>query len=285
MKQKLPILLFSLLTVVGASTYGATNTVLIGSYFFNPTNLTINIGDTVRWTNTAFNTVIHDTTRTNSPFSWASPDLDGSPTTFLLTFTNAGTFPYYCERHVYASLPQNRHPEQTGTVSVISMNLSPSVSLTNPANNARFVAPANISLQASATDDGSVTNVQFFSGGALLGNDTAAPYAFTLNNAAAGNYAFTARAQDNTGLAGTSSVINVFVLTNALIGKPTLLPSGQSWMSVQGIAGQTYALEGSTNLANWSAINTNVAPANTFNVTDTTSTNILRRFYRTRQNL
>src|SRR5437867_1535469 len=44
---------------------GATNLVTIGQssngaiFFFNPTNLTINPGDTVRWTNTVFNT--HDT--------------------------------------------------------------------------------------------------------------------------------------------------------------------------------------------------------------------------------
>jgi hypothetical protein len=79
-------------------------------------------------------------------------------------------------------------------------------------------------------------------------------------------------------------VVNVFVLTNAILASPNVLPNGQFWMTVQGIAGQTYATETSTNLANWLAISTNVAPANAFNVTDTTSTNILQRFYRTRQN-
>jgi hypothetical protein len=236
----------------------------------------------------ATNTVvigIHDVTRTNTPFQWASPDLTSSSRTYLLTFSNAGSYPYFCERHVYAPLPQNRHTEQTGIVTVVSINLSPTVALTNPPNNARFSGPANILLQASASDDGSVTNVQFFSSGALLGNDTAAPYSFTLNNAAAGNYAFTARAQDNLGLASTSAVVNVFVLTNAIITSPTVLPNGQFQLTIQGIAGQTYATEASTNLANWSAILTNVAPANSFNVTDTTSPNVLQRYYRARQDL
>lgn len=262
-----------------------TNTVQIGSYFFNPTNLTINVGDAVRWTNTTSATVFHDVSRTNTPFTWASGDLDGTPTTFTLTFTTNGFFPYFCNRHVYAPLPQNRHSEQTGTVTVVSINLAPSVSLTNPANNARLTAPANILLQAAATDDGAVTNVQFFSGGTLLGNDTGSPYSFTLNNAAAGNYTFTARAQDNSGLAATSVVVNVFVLTNAILTSPTLLPNGQFQLTVQGFAGQIYTTEASTNLANWSAIITNVAPANSFNVTDTTSTNVLQRFYRARQDL
>ena len=372
MKNKL--LLLGLLIGTSVSTaVAATNTVLIGSYFFNPTNVTINVGDTIRWTNTTVGGVIHDSTRTNTPFTWASPDLDGSPSQFFLTFSNAGTYNYFCERHVYASLPQNRHTEQTGRVFVVSMNLAPSVaitnppnnaffaapagvtiqatasdsdgtvtnvqflagsaligndnaapyaattnglpagnftlfaiasdnggaratnsinilvsappsiSLTNPANNTKLVAPANIPLQASATDEGSVTNVQFFSNGSLLGSDTGAPYSFTLNNAVAGNYAFTARALDNTGLASTSAVVNVSVLTNAILTSPAVLPNGQFWMTVQGVAGQTYATEASTNLATWLAISTNVAPANTFNVTDTTSTNVLQRFYRTRQ--
>ena len=553
MKNKLLTLLLGLLTGASASTVvAATNTVVIGNYFFNPTNLTINLGDTVRWTNSVWPNVIHDSTRASMPFNWASPDLDGSPTTFLLTFTNAGTFPYYCERHV---IIQANHLEQTGRVFVVSIGLPPSVSITNPPNNtlfappanvtiqataadsdgsvtnvqflvgtalvgndttapyaattnglpagnftlfaiasdnsglratnsvnivvsappsvsitnppnntifaapanvtiqatasddgtvtnvqflvgtavvgndttapyaattnglpvgnftlfaiasdnsglratnsinivvsapnappsvsitnppnntlfaapanviiqatasddgsvtnvqflvgtavvgndttapyaattnglpagsftlfaiasdntgtratnsvnilvsapplvsltnppndAKLIAPANIQLQASASDEGSVTNVQFFSGGALLGSDTAAPYSFTLNNAVAGNYSFTARAQDNTGLASTSAVVNVSVLTNAILTSPNVLPNGQFWMTVQGVAGQTYATETSTNLANWLAISTNVAPANIFNVTDTTSTNVLQRFYRTRQN-
>lgn len=285
MKLKLPLLLFGLLMTGSAPTFAAvTNTVVMGNYFFNPTNLTINVGDAIRWTNSAWQTIPHDAKATNNPaFLWDTGDLDNSPTTYLLTFPTAGNFPYYCERHVYATLPQNRHPEQTGTVTVVSISLPPSVSLTNPANNSRLIAPATILLQATATDDGAVTNVQFFSEGALLGADTAAPYAFTLSNAAAGNYAFTAQARDNVGLSTTSTVVNVQVLTNALLSAPALLPNGQSWLSVQGVAGQTYALDGSTNLADWAGILTNVAPANTFNVTDATATNVLRRFYRTRQ--
>lgn len=268
-----------------SSSPAATNTVLIGSYFFNPTNLTINVGDTVRWTNTVAVNVPHDVTRTNSPFQWASGDLNSANRTFLITFSNAGTFPYFCNRHAYALLPANRHPEQTGTVSVASINLPPSVSLTNPPGNFKFSAPASILLQASATDDGSVTNVQFFAGATLLGSASAAPFAFTVNNAAAGNYDFIARAQDDGGLSATSSVVNVLVLTNAILTAPSLQPNGQFQFTILGIAGQTYTTESSTNLTSWSSLITNVAPANSFNVTDFTSTNVLRRFYRARQDL
>ena len=241
MQSKLLTLCLGMICLVPASR-AATNTVVIGNYFFNPTNLTINVGDTVRWTNAVANSTsgTHDVTRTNQPFTWASPDMTASSRVYFLTFSTAGAFPYFCNRHVYASLLQNRHPEQTGTVSVVSIALPPAVSLTNPSDNFKYLAPANILLQASASDDGAVTNVQFFSGPALLGSAATAPFAFTLNNAAAGIYSFTARAQDNSGLSATSTVVNVFVLTNAILTAPTLQPGGQFQLTIQGIAGQTY---------------------------------------------
>ena len=64
--------------------------------------------------------------------------------------------------------------------------------------------------------------MQLFSGSTLLGSDAAAPYTFTLNHATAGNYSFTARAEDNTGLSATSTLVNVFVLPNSSLPSPTV---------------------------------------------------------------
>lgn len=258
-----------------------TNTVIVGNYFFNPTNITINTGDYIRWTNSAASTP-HDSSSATVPWALSMPTTSPITRVQLFQFTNSGTYPYFCQTHAPGS--PNPHPEQTGRVFVVTANLPPSVSLTNPANNASFRAPTNLVLQASATDDGTVTNVQFFSGPSLLGNDTTAPFSFALNNAAAGNYTFTARAQDNGGLAATSSVINVFILTNAVLTAPARLPDGQFRFTVQGISGQIYTAESSTNLTSWSPFATNTAAASTFNITDSTSTNVLERFYRTRQN-
>lgn len=174
----------------------ATNVVRIGNYFFNPTNLTINVGDTVLWTNTTATTATHDSTSTNAAFAWASGDLTPAKRTFSLVFTNAGTFPYMCARHVLAPLPANRHPEQTGTVSVVSANVPPPV-----------------------------------------------------------------------------------------LSEPARLPDGRFRLTMSGTAGQSYTIEISISLTNWSPLLTNVAPANSFNVTDSTSTNVLLRFYRVRQDL
>ncbi len=96
-------------------------------------------------------------------------------------------------------------------------NMPPIVALTTPANNAIFNAPATIQLSASASDsDGTISRVEFYQGASLLGSATAAPYNFTWNNVAGGNYALTAKAFDDKGAMTTSSIINVTVKANVL---------------------------------------------------------------------
>ena len=91
-------------------------------------------------------------------------------------------------------------------------NNPPTVSVTGPANGATFTAPANITINATASDsDGSITNVEFYQGGTKLGNDTASPYSFTWNNVAAGTYTLTAKAFDNNGATTTSSGVTLTV--------------------------------------------------------------------------
>ena len=58
-------------------------------------------------------------------------------------------------------------------------NPPPSVSLTNPANGAVFTSPANILLEATASDsNGTVTNVAFYAGATKLADDATEPYLF-----------------------------------------------------------------------------------------------------------
>lgn len=91
-------------------------------------------------------------------------------------------------------------------------NTAPVVSITSPANNATFAAPANITIQATATDnDGSIAKVEFFNGSSKLGEDASAPYSFTWTNVAAGTYTLTAKATDNANGATTSAVVTVVV--------------------------------------------------------------------------
>jgi plastocyanin len=98
----------------------------------------------------------------------------------------------------------------TVVVQVRAPNQGPSVEITTPSNGAVFTAPANLTIEASATDDAGVTSVQFFVNGSLAGTDTTAPY--TLDRVfSAGAYQVTAVATDTEGSSTTSAVVNIQV--------------------------------------------------------------------------
>lgn len=87
-----------------------------------------------------------------------------------------------------------------------------SVTITSPAPGVTFVAPANITIVAAANAAaGNITRMEFFEGGAKLGEDSTSPFSISWNNVAAGKHTLTAVATDATGLSATSSVVNVTV--------------------------------------------------------------------------
>jgi hypothetical protein len=82
----------------------------------------------------------------------------------------------------------------------------PTVTLTAPGNGAIYLAPASVNLAASVAANGhSISKVQFYNGGTLLGQDTSSPYTFTWNNVAAGSYTLTARVTYDSGATANSS--------------------------------------------------------------------------------
>lgn len=92
---------------------------------------------------------------------------------------------------------------------------APTVSITSPANNAGFIAPATINIVADASDsDGTVTKVEFFNGGTKLGEDLDAPFSFTWSNVAAGAYTLTAKATDDMTATTTSAPVSISVAVN-----------------------------------------------------------------------
>jgi hypothetical protein len=95
------------------------------------------------------------------------------------------------------------------------INIAPTAVITSPGTNGSFTAPANITITANALDtDGSVSLVEFYNGNTKLGSNTAAPYSFTWNNVAEGNYSLTVIATDNLNAKTTSSVISITVVNN-----------------------------------------------------------------------
>jgi hypothetical protein len=91
-------------------------------------------------------------------------------------------------------------------------NQAPAVSLTSPAAGASMTAPANITLQASASDtDGTVTRVEFYRGSTLIGSDASSPYSAVWTGATVGSYSLTARAVDDDGATRTSTAATITV--------------------------------------------------------------------------
>jgi plastocyanin len=215
----------ALLAIKGAPDLAAaTVQVRAGDFFFNPTNVTILVGDTILWTNVANRN--HDSTHNPSSGSalWARPASDMVPRdTFSFTFSNPGNYPYVCAQHVQT------FPQQTGLVRVVSQNFAPMVALTNPANNITFGQPATLLLQAAASDsDGSVTQVQFFANATLLGSDATPPFQLTVSNLLAGAYALTAQARDSLGARSTSAPVNITV-TQPLGGVTNVVTVGDTF--------------------------------------------------------
>ncbi len=93
-------------------------------------------------------------------------------------------------------------------------NVLPSVTITNPPDNAVFGNTDSVTIGADASDtDGSVTNVQFFDGAVLLRSVPASPYRFSTapRTFALGLHTLTAVASDNLGATATSAPVHLTV--------------------------------------------------------------------------
>jgi hypothetical protein len=142
--------------------------------------------------------------RGTSPGSYASSPIAQVTTT---TYTDSGLNPNL--RYYYAVSATNC---TDGAKSTEASSGLPTVSITSPANNATYTAPASITIEATASDDGgSISRVDFYQGTTFLGSDTTSPYSITWSNVAAGTYSLTAKAYDNTGGSTTSSPVVITV--------------------------------------------------------------------------
>lgn len=209
-------------SLVATTVEAATNVVDVRNFSFMPSNLVINVGDTVLWTNRSL--TVHDVTHgtraggTNPAPYWPFGTLAVSPGKFSVTFSNLGAYPYICNAHVFVSPQPVGNPTQTGLVTVVTANFAPTVAITSPADISRFSVPGNFLISANASDsDGTVTNVQFFAGTTLIGSDATPPYSISSGSLNSGVYQLTARAFDNLGGSATSAVVNVIVNTNHMV--------------------------------------------------------------------
>jgi hypothetical protein len=143
-------------------------------------------------------------------------------------------------------------------------NLPPVVNIVNPADDAVFNAPVNISLIARAGDpDGSVTNLEFFANGADLGRGlpvvldppgvngvTGLVYFFNWQNwqnMPTNSYLLTAVDTDNGGISTTSTPVNITVQSRPInlppVVRVTSPPNGSVFRAPVNIPIYAYAAD------------------------------------------
>ena len=131
--------------------------------------------------------------------------------------------------------PTTAGPTTAGPTTAGPTNQAPTVSITAPSANQRFSAPANITINASAADsDGTISKVEFYHDGLLLGTDTSSPYSYTWSGvpAQSGAYHLQAKAYDNLNLVSPLVPdVSVFVDTATT---PTLTVSSTALTVTEG---------------------------------------------------
>ncbi|OGC85619.1 MAG: hypothetical protein A2142_02030 [candidate division Zixibacteria bacterium RBG_16_48_11] len=182
--------------------------VSIVNFSFSPDTVTVDPGDTVRWTHNG--TFLHTTT--SNTLIWDSGPMSNG-NVFQWQFNSAGSFPYHCDFHPLS---------MNGTVIVNGPNVAPNLVI--PGTQNVTVPGQNVSFQVSATDanPGDTANISFLG---LNPTPVSTTPSYTGNNpgtldwspicAEAGSYYAKFLADDGNGGTDTDSVlVNVACLTH-----------------------------------------------------------------------
>jgi hypothetical protein len=160
-------------------------------------------------------------------------------------------------------------PSPTPSPTPTPVNPAPTVSLTSPSSGTSISLGGQLTLSANASDRtsagavGVISKVEFFSGNASLGVDTAAPYSIAWKPAATGNYILTARATDSQGAVGTSAASALSVVA------PVLAPTISSFSPASGAVGTSILITG-TNLSAVTAVQFNGISASVWKIVSAT---------------
>lgn len=225
-------------------------TVIDNGMSFSPDPANIVVGEAVLWQDDGSGPyqIVSDTG------AWAPFNTPGA-----IVFSQTGTFSYHDDVGDF------------GTVQV-SPNLPPSVTITNPATNAVFTAPASFvfAVDASDPDSDGLSDVEFYVGTNLVDDVFSSPFTTTVTNLPAGSYNLTSIAYDNAGATATNSIT---IYVQGLILSAPMIVAGKFKFNVSGLTvGKTNVLQSSTNLSgltvNWVSIGTNVATASAMSFTN-----------------
>ena len=99
------------------SLWAATHEVTLSGVIFDPNELTVDVGDTVKWNNVeGFHNVVPDVGNAVD-INFTSGDPASSPWTFEFTFDTPGVFSYFCVIHLSAGM--------TGVITVQEATTTP----------------------------------------------------------------------------------------------------------------------------------------------------------------
>ncbi|MFT5490644.1 MAG: hypothetical protein ACI8V5_000994 [Limisphaerales bacterium] len=245
-------------------------------------------------------TVTIDILQADSVITWSAPSdiVEGAPLTSAqlnATANVAGSFVYNPGLGAVLSVGDNQTLNATFTpsdsvnfagasatvkIDVKSANLPPTVEIIDPIDGRAVLPLANLTITATAADDGSIAKVEFFEGGNKLGESTMPPYRAVFPAIPLGTYLLTAVATDDLGLTTTSATINI-----AAQAAPTSVEisptTGQITVGLVGETGMVYRVEVSEDLMHWTFLDTFTGTGGVSSFQDSTiAAQVGSRFYR-----
>ena len=142
------------LLVGGTSSFGAQQSVSASGVSFSPANVTISVGDSVKWTNQNGTHNVHfDGEAVGQPASAAGPNDPAWANGVTRTFEQAGTFRYYCDPH-----------KQFGMEGIVTVQPASSTAIgtgtgttTTPTGTETTTTPTGTGTQTTPTGTGTQT--------------------------------------------------------------------------------------------------------------------------------
>jgi len=270
--KKAPLLLRLIICLMAAlpGVRAATFTVQTVGTNFIPNSLTIPAGSSVLFTNPQFGG--HNVIGYNPPSEpfCGNGTFIGPGPMCTVTFNTPGTYLYHCTLHL---------PGMTGSVTVASVFVPPTVALTNPAFGSVFGAPARIEFGATASaSNATVTNVSFLLNSNIVGRSTSPPFQFILSNVQPSLRFLQAAATDSQGTSATSPPVSVRIIAPPALA--TSLSNDVMRISFPTVTNLSYVVQRSTGeITNWTDVVTNRATATNQQFMETIDAGLIR-FYR-----
>jgi len=237
------------------------------SITLQPTNQTALAGSTVN-----FGVMAGGSAPLIYQWQWNGTNLDGAVSQ-TLSLTNVQPV----QAGTYGVVLSNAGGSATSAVAALTVVVPPSITL-QPSNQT-VLAGATVSFSVAATGTAPLDYYWQFNG-ASLGGAWAETFVLTnVQPAQAGGYSVLV-----TNIAGsvTSTVAILTVADHPLLLNPRTTTDGAFAFTISGAAGLAYQVEVTTNLLEWTPLNTVSNATGEADFIDTASSNSVSRFYRAR---